>query len=167
MKKEDAVATLLKNGATTVKNVHANGVSVNTDAGSLEKSYVTFQLDKPVKKLDKDGNEIEITKTTISLISVLGAVADVIGSSVKHHCQRCPEALETILEDSNFDIIQEKVEPGLHVNPFSESGKTDDIKKALYMDYLDNVSLSDEGKTTVKQIKMLRTLGPTVFGVRA
>lgn len=167
MKKEDAVATLLKNGATTVKNIHANGVSVNTDAGSLEKSYVTFQLDKPVKKLDKDGNEIEITKTTISLISVLGAVADVIGSSVKHHCQRCPEALETILEDANFDIIQEKVEPGLHVNPFSDSGKTDDIKKALYMDYLDNVSLSDEGKTTVKQIKMLRTLGPTVFGIRA
>lgn len=167
MKKEDAVATLLKNGATTVKNVHANGVSVNTDAGSLEKSYVTFQLDKPVKKLDKDGNEIEITKTTISLISILGAVADVIGSSVKHHCQRCPEALETILEDADFDIIQEKVEPGLHVNPFSDSGKTDDIKKALYMDYLDNVSLSDEGKTTVKQIKMLRTLGPTVFGVRA
>ena len=167
MKKEDAVATLLKNGATKIKDVHANGVSVNTDAGSMEKSYVTFQLDKPVKKLDKDGNEIEITKTTISLISVLGAVADVIGSSVKHHCQRCPEALETILEDANFDIIQEKVNPGLHVNPFSESGKADDIKKALYMDYLDNVSLSDEGKTTIKQIKMLRTLGPTVFGIRA
>ena len=162
---EEMKKVLTDKKSTVVKNLLIDSVAVN-DKGSIEKSFVTLHLadGKTIEKVVK-GKKENVDHIVISLITMVGVLRSVVGSSVVHHIKDVPESLETILDGCTLgEVYQEHIlKKGIDKDPITDKDRETGEDGCTY-NHPFGVTLGDEGKTTVKQIKMLRTLGAKVFG---
>lgn len=164
MKKEDAIKSLVAAGATVVNDAKVMSASVDFN-GDFERGFISIKVDKPVKRY-VDGELVEVDYMNVSLISACAALKDEVGSGVYHHLKACPYALEDIYDGSTVSVYQSDVkanEP--YVNPFSDTAKpVVDANPRVYNN-IGSVTMSKDGRTLVKQIKMFRNFGAGIVGM--
>lgn len=162
---EEMKKVLTDRQSTVMKNLLIDSVAVN-DKGSIEKSFVTLHIseNKTVEKIVK-GKKEKVDHIVVSIITMTGVLRPVVGSSVVHHIKDVPESLETILDGCTLgEVYQEHIlNKGIDKDPITDKDRETGEDGCTYNHPFD-VTLGDEGKSLVKQIKILRTLGAKVFG---
>ena len=164
---EEMKKVLTDRKSTVVKNLLIDSVAVN-DKGSIEKSFVTMHLaeNKTIEKIVK-GKKENVDHIVVSIITMTGVLRPVVGNSVVRHVKDVPESLETILDGCTLgEVYQEHIlEKGIDKDPITDKDRKTGEGGCTY-NHLFDVTLGYEGKSLVKQIKLLRTLGAKVFGFK-
>lgn len=147
MEKKDIIAELLKNGATSTKNLKVKNVTVTR----LE-NYVRLgiTIDKPVKgMITKDNGatyeEGETNVIFVSLYSITSLLKDDDNAAfAANHLVEHPDSMSVILSRASIDIIQENVVAGQeYKNPWSNNAEATVFDHDTIITHVVKIELSD------------------------
>lgn len=155
MNTKEIFASLIKEGATEVKNLTVKNVNVTPKDSWV---MVSLTLDQEIDGyVSNDGVTYEPGKTNVVFVSIIPIIAQLKenpnAAFAANHLMQYPNALSLVLSHAKVDLVQEKVASGeVYKNPFSskESEKTFDHDAII--NHVRNITLSEFGLKALDKI---------------
>lgn len=163
MEKKEIIAELLKNGATSVKNIKVKNVIV-TPCENYVRLGIT--INTPVKGMVTKDNGVtyeegEVNVIFVSLYSITSLLKDDDNAAfAANHLVEHPSAMNVIMSRATIDVIQEVVEAGEeYKNPWSTNAEATVFDHKTIINHVVDIKLSDFA------IRSLDKIADTLLGI--
>ena len=147
MDKKEIVTELLKNGATSIKDIKVKNVTVTRCENYVRLGITT---DKPVRGMVTKDNGVtyeegEVNVIFVSLYSITSLLKDDDDAAfAANHLVEHPDAMSIILSRAKINIIQETVEQGdEYKNPWSTNAEATVFDHKTIITHVVDITLSD------------------------
>ena len=162
MEKKDVIATLLKKGGKSVKNLQVKNVTVVPQEKYVR---VGLTLNESVEGMVTTDNGATYEKGEtkvifVSLFSIVSILKDNDDAAfAANHLIQHPEAMSVVLSRAKIDIIQEPVVAGEeYKNPWSDSTEATVFDHDTIINHIVDITLSDFA------VRKLDTLANNLLG---
>lgn len=156
VKFEEAIAILLKNGCTEVKEL---GILTATYVPGEEYDSISVKLDTKVKRYLPDENNVYSLSESYTIPLLLSSVVrwfEYNGfGSIAPHIKKHPTSLETILPNCSINVVLQEVQANAsYIDPFSERNpekeNEEDFDRIFYI--VSKIELTKDAEKKLEKI---------------